>query len=451
MATPIEQPFDEVQVRENAKKQISQAERILKWTSIVGGGLIGVAVIVFALHRDYWLWNKSFNEQVFGTFGDFVGGFIGTIVAFVTMVLLIRTLQNQIEVNGNVIITNNDMVATNKDVVETNRKLIETAQQQIRQTDVQLFDSKFNAYMKAYQDAILSYQQAELIGREYIDVIVDNYRENGFHSELQYIPRSDAAVKSFGEFYAKNRTALSVHMRTLYLLMKVIGEEPTISEDIRVHYAKLVRGQLSESEMFLMRYNCYTTYGYNMRLYVNRFNMLKHLPMMSLLEFGKWREAMGNDMELINALDAMFLTLKDRMENLMESDPIEGGLRSTRYQVSKRYDIELAFFENNKKYRFQLYKIVERGRTGNIKRPAIENALDKLSIGNLRQMFLDFHIDYILVNNFHYFNGANNGQRQRAKIRSDKRDEEDGILSVICTVDSEYPLILKNAQMENPS
>ena len=92
-----------------------------------------------------------------------------------------------------------------------------------------------------------------------------------------------------------------------------------------------------------------------------------------------------------------------------------------------------------------------RGRTGNIGRAAIEKALDNLSIGNLRQMFLDFHIDYILVGNFHYFNGSNNGQRQSAKIRSDKRDEEDGVLSVICTVDSEYPIILKYSQMENPS
>lgn len=91
MVTPIEQPFNESQVRENAVKQISQIEKILKWTIIIGCGLIAATAIIFAIHRDYWLWKESFNEQVFGTFGDFVGGFIGTIVAFVTMYLLIRT------------------------------------------------------------------------------------------------------------------------------------------------------------------------------------------------------------------------------------------------------------------------------------------------------------------------------------------------------------------------
>ena len=119
MVTPIEQ-FDEEQVRTNAKKQITQVERILWWVSIIGVGLIIISIIVFAIHRDYFLWSESFNEEVFGTFGDFVGGFLGTIVAFITMILLIKTLQNQIEVNGNVIITNNNVVNTN------NRHLFET-------------------------------------------------------------------------------------------------------------------------------------------------------------------------------------------------------------------------------------------------------------------------------------------------------------------------------------
>ena len=442
MVNPIEQ-YDEEQVRENAVRQISQVGRILWWTSIVGGGLVIFAIIIFAVHRDYFLWSESFNEQVFGTFGDFVGGFLGTIVAFITMILLIKTLQNQIEVNGNVIITNNN-------VIKTNNRLVDTSLQQIHQTDAILFDSKFNAYMKAYHDALTLYKQGDKTGRERLDILVDSCRTD-FRNELKYIQRSEAAVKTFEEFYAENRLPMSVHMRTLYLLMKMISDDTTIDENTRVHYAKLVRGQLSESEMFMIRYNCYSAYGQNMQFLVNRFNLLKHLSMMNLMEFNKWREAMAGDDELINSLDAMFLTLKDNMENLMYYDPDEEGHRVLRYQISKRYEIELKFMENNKQYTFQLFKIVQRGRTGNIRRPAIENALDRLSIGNMRQLFLDFHIDYVLVNNFHYFNGNNNGQRKRAKIRSDKKDEEDGVLSVICTVESEYPIILKNAQMENPA
>ena len=208
-----------------------------------------------------------------------------------------------------------------------------------------------------------------------LDSLVDCYRTE-FRSELKYIQRSEAAVKSFGEFYAKNRLPMSVHMRTLYLLMKMINDDTNIDENTRVHYAKLVRGQLSESEMFLMRYNSYGSYGQNMQVLVNRFNLLKHLPMMNLLEFGKWREAMNGNEELINSLDEMFLTLKDNMENLMYFDPNTDGERVMRYQLSKRYDIELRYTDDNKKYMFQLFKIVQRGRTGNIRRPAIENALE---------------------------------------------------------------------------
>lgn len=53
MVTPIEQ-FDEEQVRTNAKKQITQVERILWWVSIIGVGLIIISIIVFAIHRDYF-------------------------------------------------------------------------------------------------------------------------------------------------------------------------------------------------------------------------------------------------------------------------------------------------------------------------------------------------------------------------------------------------------------
>ena len=148
MATPVEQ-FDNI-VQEDARRQISQIERILKISYWAAGIAIFIAIIVFALNREYWLWNQSFNENVFGTFGDFVGGFIGTIITFLSVVLLVKTLSNQITVNSSVVTTNNN-------VVETNNQLIEATQRQIKQTDAQIFDSKFNAYLKSYQDAVSSY------------------------------------------------------------------------------------------------------------------------------------------------------------------------------------------------------------------------------------------------------------------------------------------------------
>lgn len=441
MATPVEQ-LDK-QIHEDARKQIDLIERTLKVSYWVIGIIIFLAIVVFAMHRDYWLWNKSFNENVLGTFGDFVGGFVGTIITFLSVILLVKTLSNQISVNSSVVTTNNN-------VVETNNKLIEATQRQIKQADAQIFDSKFNAYLKSYQDAVSSYHGDMSFGKEYMDELVNDFRNHGFTNNLKYIQRSEAAVKAFQEFYAKNRLVMSVHMRTLYLLMKLIGDDNTIDEPMRVHYAKCVRGQLTENELFLMRYNCYSPYGENMKWYVNRFNLTKHLPTMSLLEFVKWRSIVGNDEELINALDAMFLELRSDIEDMMGEDADEFGERMFSKSLSKRYDIRMTFSDENKKYKFELFKIVHRGRTGTAKRPAIENALDKLTTGNLRQMFLDFHIDFFLVNNFFYYNGENNGQRKRAKFKSDRIDDPE-VIYVNCTVESEYPIVLKYSQLEDPA
>ena len=441
MATPIEQ-FDE-QVQEDARKQINLIERILKVSYWVIGIIIFLAIVVFAMHRDYWLWNQSFNENVFGTFGDFVGGFIGTIITFLSVVLLVKTLSNQISVNSSVVTTNNN-------VVDTNNKLMEATQRQIKQADAQIFDSKFNAYLKSYQDAVSSYHGEKSFGKEYMDGLVDDFRNDGFKNNLKYIQRSEAAVKAFQEFYAKNRLVMSVHMRTLYLLMKLIGDDNTIDEPMRVHYAKCIRGQLTENELFLVRYNCYSPYGENMKWYVNRFNLMKHLPTMNLLEFVKWRDIMGYNEELINALDAMFLDLRSDIEEMLCKDADEQGERLFSKLLSKRYEVRMSFSDKNKKYKFELFKVVQRGRTGSAKRPVIENALDKMTTGNLRQMFLDFHIDFFLVNNFFYYNGENNGQRKRAKFRSDRLDDPE-VIYVNCTVESEYPIVLKYSQLENPS
>lgn len=441
MAHPVEQ-FEQ-QAQEEAKKQIGQLERLMFIAFWAFVGLFVIAAVLFAIHRDYWLWSQSFNEQVLGTFGDFVGGFIGTILTLFSVYLLVKTLSNQIAVNSNVVITNNK-------AIEANEELTKAAKRQIEQVDAQIFDSKFNAYMKSYQDAVSSYHDDMSFGKEMLDELVSYLRNSGFKNNLTYLLRSKAAVKVFQEFYAENRIEMSVHMRTLYLLIKMIAEDSSIDEQTRVHYAKCVRGQLTESELFVIRYNCYSPYGRNMQQYVNRFNLLKHLPTMSLLEFVKWRGEMGNDTEMINALDALFLQIRSDVEDLLGEDADERGVRMKRYSLTKRYDIEMTFSNGHKIYTFILYKVVQKGRTGSQKRPAIENALDRLTNGNLKQMFLDFHIDYFLVNNFHYYNGDNGGQRQRAKI-SGSKIEDDEVVQVVCRVESEYLIVLKYSQLENPS
>lgn len=82
----------------------------------------------------------------------------------------------------------------------------------------------------------------------------------------------------------KNHSLLSSYYRLLYRIMQTI-DEAAVDNDIKRRYAKIFRCQISEEELILLRYNAFTHYGKKMQVYINRYNLLKHLPKMHLLEF----------------------------------------------------------------------------------------------------------------------------------------------------------------------
>lgn len=148
----------------------------------------------------------------------------------------------------------------------------------------------------------------------------------------------------------------------LYLLAKLTAEEKMEDEKYRVSYAKCIRGQLSEGEMLLLRYNCYTTYGKLMGQYINQFNLLKHLPIMSLLEFNNWRKTIG-DQEKINALDQVALNLKRTMSKMIDE---EGEVtKTTKY--SSRYDVSICLSKNHDVFDIVFTKSKKRKKVERLK------------------------------------------------------------------------------------
>ena len=87
--------------------------------------------------------SECINSSLFGNFGDFVGGVLGSIIAFYSVYMLVRTFQNQITTNANVVKANESSIETNKNTIESNKKIIE-------QTQLQIFDSRFNLLLSLY-------------------------------------------------------------------------------------------------------------------------------------------------------------------------------------------------------------------------------------------------------------------------------------------------------------
>jgi hypothetical protein len=102
-------------------------------------------------------WSNPIAHEIFGTYGDFIGGFIGTFVVFYSVYLLVCTLKEQIK-------TNDSVIKTNKSVIDTNKKIQE-------QSALQLFDGRFTTLLNLYKDAISAYEKEGEVGRAILKIL----------------------------------------------------------------------------------------------------------------------------------------------------------------------------------------------------------------------------------------------------------------------------------------
>ncbi|RKU63468.1 hypothetical protein [Parabacteroides sp. AF19-14] len=89
-----------------------------------------VGIIFFSLHRTYDI-SAPIDAGLWGQYGDYVGGIIGSLIAYVSVRLLNRNLQEQIEANK-AIRQNN----------ENSRKVFE----------LQQFDKTFTTLVELYRE-----------------------------------------------------------------------------------------------------------------------------------------------------------------------------------------------------------------------------------------------------------------------------------------------------------
>ena len=135
---------------------MSENQRYAKRADKSNAILFIIALIVSLLIIGLAAWGFCYNNiyngdndwvikhDIVGTYGDFIGGVLGTMIALYSAYLLVRTLGNQLSVNG-------DVMDTNKNVVKTNNKTI-------YQSFLQIFDNKFSTLFGIYQQAKLNYQ-----------------------------------------------------------------------------------------------------------------------------------------------------------------------------------------------------------------------------------------------------------------------------------------------------
>ena len=205
---------DNVTSNDRILKESDRINKIKKWSIRISV----VVAILFLWGRDFskiFTWSKIEND-VLGTYGDFIGGFVGTGVTLYSAYLLFITLKEQIAVNKKTQKVNTNVISTNNAVVKTNKIII-------AQSYLQLFDNKFTTILSLYQHALDAYRYHDKKGREAFVSIIDSFLEKSFHNNCTYISRTKAAVKEYEQIYAANCREMSVHLRMLYHVARLIG------------------------------------------------------------------------------------------------------------------------------------------------------------------------------------------------------------------------------------
>lgn len=379
---------------------------------IVVGGLA-----LYAFHNTYhWKISFSADHSQWGLYGDFIGGVLGTLVAIFSVYYLIRTLREQQQAN--------EKVSDNyKDVAEVYQ--------------VQQFDNNYQHLIKLYQEAIGGYKHNNATGRSALKNKIYELYNNEFDHTVNYKMRVMSARSLFErEFYIPNRVDAAVHFRVLYQIFNLIDNSELDERKYKARYAKLVRSQIDEDELVLLRYNCWCKYGEKMRLLINHYNLLKHLPPLSLLEFKFWHDYVVTDIASQNALDTELISQRKWIiEKVGDSNPATEQIFTK--VISPRYELIIRVADSKKSF---LYQIIRHEDVYGMM--AIDNAYDSLGDTHTVNFVKDFLHEVFEFSNFEMFNKSADIKYTGRTIN---KDEDRMTTSFEVLLESKIPMCLRYA------
>lgn len=221
--------------------------------------LFASVLFTFALFQYYELYVPNFpiDTEVFGHYGDFIGGALSV----VSIYLLLETLKEQKQ----------DSKEQQKSMADNN------------------FNSVFFGLLSHLQKEIEDLNTMKNGGQYTNKDYFENLRRElqiRFQPQDYFDKNISRAIRDYIEIYVKN-PRLAPYFRLLYRICE-LTDNAEIDEDKKKDYIKILRAQLTGSELLLLRYNAQTPGGDNFKKYVVRYNLLKHLPMFELLEFKQW-------------------------------------------------------------------------------------------------------------------------------------------------------------------
>ena len=240
-----------------------------------------IATIVLFIFYSEWTWSNIIDEEKLGQFGDFTGGLIGTLLAFTASLLYFIALKEQqkdVRTNQKSLDSQIEEFRNQVSELQESRRVSE---KQLDAMSLQQFENHFYAYFSIYQkvkDFIYSSNGGNITITDFLEKLNDEIKNNALRKQTEskgYL----ITKKSYEKLFVMYRNQFAHYFRTLYRLVEIVVSccAPKLDDRTKMKYIKIIRSQLSDSELLLIHYNCMSDYAENSRNLFYEYNLMKHL------------------------------------------------------------------------------------------------------------------------------------------------------------------------------
>lgn len=231
-------------------------------------GVLGVGAGITVLCTYWQEFGNSFSTDHarWSQFGDYIGGTLGSIFAFLALIALLLTLWLQ---NRELRISSEELKKSAKALKDQNESLV-----------LQNFENRFFNMLTLHHQIVSGLDlrkngKITASGRDCLKVFYDRLQKE-LKSNFRWdsIDYKKQVIAGYEKFYRQHSHELGHYYRYIYRILKFINESQ-ISE--KRDYSGILRAQLSNPELALLFYNGITSRGNKLKPLAEKYALFENL------------------------------------------------------------------------------------------------------------------------------------------------------------------------------
>lgn len=274
---------------------------IMKYVIIIIGTLFAIIFCFIVFNKVYFSFNTSIDidPKLASEFGDFVGGFIGTLFTFLSILIVSYSILQQTFENRK-----NSVKATFFQMIDyhyKNLEQIETPKPE-RIDKIEKGKRGFVSYkiqMNRLLQALYEINEKNDLGLNAHDIACISYLVFYFglsnswtdflKEKIKCYDCRDTIIKELLELSKNNpekrlcqanHTILSAYFRNMYNAINMVDSENEFTDKEKEELIKTYRAQLSNPELYILFFNVISPFGKKWREknFICKYKLLKNLP-----------------------------------------------------------------------------------------------------------------------------------------------------------------------------